>query len=77
MESAQAKIRYIVETKVSSLKERFVDLYVSGFGSETVFRKESLGWFVFFVGSYEALSLGADKPDLEPGDKIIITIQKG
>lgn len=34
------------------------------------------GWFVHFEGSWEMLNLGLDRPDLEEGDEVIITIQR-
>lgn len=36
----------------------------------------NLGWWVHFQGSWESLFLGADKPDMNIGDEVIITIQR-
>lgn len=76
MESAQAKVRYVIPTKVVAVEERFKDVYVSGFGDKAVFERRSLGHFAFLRGSYEALHVGYEKPDLKPGDEIKISIEK-
>lgn len=35
-----------------------------------------IGWFALFEGSHESIYLGATDPDLKPGDRITITIEK-
>lgn len=40
-----------------------------------VFSRDNL-WFVHFAGSWEALSVGPDKPDFVVGDKVHITFMK-
>lgn len=37
---------------------------------------EDQGWFVALRGSWEALGLGFDKPDLAPGDKMRVSLEK-
>lgn len=37
---------------------------------------QDLGWFVALDGSREALGLGPDKPDLAPGDKMRVSLEK-
>lgn len=69
--------RYAVWTKVVRVEERFKTEYVSGSGADVVNRQRSLGWFVQFLGSYEMLFLGLEKPDgLETGDTVKITVEK-
>ena len=76
MESAEVKMRYIINSKVSAIQEEFDQKYISGFGDNAVFEKKSKGWFVFLEGSYEKLHLGTEKPDWKKGDKIRITMEK-
>lgn len=33
-------------------------------------------WFVHFLGSWESLGLGPDKPDMSVGDAVLITIER-
>jgi hypothetical protein len=76
MESAQAQVRYVTYTKVTEVTFRQRQSYKDGVGAAATFEEIPLGWFVYMEGSYEALHVGMDKPDLEPGDKIKITVEK-
>lgn len=58
MESAEAPVKYIIDTTVTK-----------------TFRLGDL-WYVHFDGSWESLSLGRDEPNMKPGDKVRITIQR-
>lgn len=75
----KAKVRhsekFIIKTIVSSVEERFRNVYVDGFGDNAKYNKVSLGWYVHFMGSYEALYLGLEEPKLQKGDTVRITIE--
>lgn len=57
-----------VETKVRTL-------YVITTSLTKLF-EDGNRWFVHLDGSRESLSLGTEKPDLNVGDKIKITLEK-
>lgn len=78
MEPAQAtRITFVIpNVKVSRVEERFHKNYLEGFGESTRFEEVSLGWYAVFEGSYEALFLGNEKPDLAKGDHVMIKITK-
>jgi hypothetical protein len=76
MESVEGKVRYIINTSVASIEEHFQTQYISGFGKDCVTREVSVGWFALFNGSYEALNLGKEKPNLKRGDPIRIIVEK-
>ena len=62
--------------KVLAIEEKFRQDYVSGTGADTIYNSVSLGWFVLYEGSYEALFAGTEKPDLAVGDTVTIRIRK-
>lgn len=70
------KIDYVIYTKIVEVEEHFVPAYISGFGAEAVFENRSKGWFLYLEGSYEALHVGKEKPELQKGDRIKITLEK-
>jgi len=35
-----------------------------------------LGWFAFFEGSHESIRLGNERPDMNEGDHVKITIER-
>ena len=74
MEPAQTA--YVIHTIVTAVEERFNKVYTGGIGEDATFRHDSLGWFVYFKGSYEMICLGSDVPVLAPGDLVKITITK-
>jgi len=67
---------YSLSTTVLSVEEGFKTHHISGSGPDAVFEKESLGWFVHFEGSYEAIYLGDSRPNFNPGDKVKVTFEK-
>lgn len=67
---------YIIKTRVCNIEHRSERLHVSGFGGDATFRTVPIGWFVHFEGSWEAIYLGQEKPDLQSGDAITIKISK-
>lgn len=71
-------MRYVINSKVLSVEESFTPAYVigSGIGKDAKFVNQSQGWFIFLEGSYEALYLGKEKPGIEPGDVVKITLEK-
>lgn len=69
-------MRYIFYTTVIEVFEKFQPVYQGGIGDDSIFKDKSMGWFIHFVGSWEALHVGPDKPDMEKGDKVKITLEK-
>lgn len=70
------KINYNIFTKVTKIEEAFEQVHLSGSGEAAVFTKKSLGWFVTFEGSYEALYFGDTKPTLTVGKTVKITFME-
>ena len=72
--------RYVIPTRVLDVREEFSRYYeATGEGALQKFEKvkgQSLGWYVQFEGSFEALYLGTTRPKLSPGDRVKITIEK-
>ena len=80
MESAprSLKINYTILTSVLSIThETTIDRtwkdQATGEWKQDI---RDLGWFVLFDGSHEKMHFGSEKPHLEVGDKIKITIEK-
>ena len=72
-----SNVRYVVNTKVIRVEERFKTEYVSSSGKDVVTNQRSLGWFVQFEGSYEMLFLGHEEPvSLVKGDAVRISVEK-
>lgn len=69
-------IVYTIKTRVCNVEHRSERLHVGGFGQDATFRTAPIGWFVHFEGSWEAIYLGTEKPDLKSGDPIQIQIRK-
>ena len=78
MESSQAplKTNYTILAKVASVHEEFGSKYIGGAGKDCVFERYSIGWYVTFSGSHEALFFGHTKPDFNPGDNVKITFER-
>lgn len=76
MESPPGPIDYRVVTQVVEVKEHFQKVWVSGFGEGAIFEEKSLGWFIWFKGSYEALYLGDKEPPFKSGDTVSIILRK-
>lgn len=62
--------------RVISVEERFETMrgYKNEAG-EAAFDKHSLGWFIRITES-SAISVGHSKPDVGPGDELILTLEK-
>lgn len=75
---------YTIYAKVVSIREEFEPIReidrqkeAAGIGGELLKSKgRSLGWFVVFEGSREAIHMGYEKPDIEAGDEFKITFKK-
>jgi hypothetical protein len=65
-----------ITVRVVEVFEKFQQRHISGTGKDWVCENVSIGWFVLYEGSYEALYVGAEKPSLAPGDTICITFRK-
>lgn len=78
MESVETplKINYTVLAHVAKVDEAFARDHVSGTGPDAIFTKRSLGWYVIFVGSTEAIYFGESRPQLNPGDKVKVTFER-
>lgn len=80
MEPAKAtvipRIRWVINATVTNVEEHFVPVYLGGVGDNAKFEDRSRGWFVYLQGSHEALHVGMEKPNLEKGDKVRITLEK-
>lgn len=70
------KTNYAIPGIVSDVHEEFGSKYIGGAGKDCAFERYSLGWYVTFSGSHEALFFGYDKPDFNPGDKVKITFAR-
>lgn len=79
MEPANPKVKipavYAFYAQVETIQERFKHLYKSGFGETTQYEKASLGWFMSLKGSHEALRISTDKPPINAGDLVKVTIK--
>jgi len=76
MEPTTAPVAYIINTTVINLEHRFKRFHVAGYGPDSIFKTEPIGWFVHLEGSSESLYLGADRPALDSGDVVEIRIRK-
>jgi hypothetical protein len=71
--SPPVKIKF--GAKLKRIEERFREKWLSGHGDTSKFEKISIGWFIHLEGSWESLFIGYEKPDLNVGDNVIITIE--
>lgn len=73
---SELPIHYITFSHVLDIRERHNEVWQSGVGKDAKFKSQSLGYFVLLEGSYEAIHLGAEPPELKIGDRVKITIEK-
>ena len=66
---------YVIYSHVKEVNEHFEKVHVSGSGADTVFRNQSLGWYIGFEGSHESLYFGKTRPELNTGDRVRITFE--
>jgi hypothetical protein len=73
---AISPVRYVVYVKVMSvtLRERLVSARMVNEEVQEI--RESLGWFVHFDGSREALFFGHERPDFYQGNTVRITFER-
>lgn len=62
--------------RVLSVEERFQTIrgHLDA-NKQTVLEQENLGWFIRITES-SAIGVGPNKPDVQAGDEIIITLEK-
>ena len=70
------KINYVVFATVKAVHEGTEVVGVGFDGGKVSFARRSIGWYVNFEHSHEALFLGHEKPSLEAGDRIKITFER-
>lgn len=68
------RLRHRSTARVVRVEERWRRQYVSGHGDGAVFQEVSVGWFVVLEGNV-AVPLGADQPDLRPGELLTMTLE--
>lgn len=66
----------VVVLTVDSVEERYSRTYVRGLGKEAEFREDSLGWFVTFSQHQVSIRVGDNRPDLGPGDRVHLTLER-
>lgn len=77
MERIKASLnRYVIIATVEDIHEEFGSKYVGGVGQDCAFERYSLGWYVTFAGSHEALFFGKEEPAFDIGDRIKITFER-
>lgn len=69
-------LRYVYEARVLSVEEKFETLpSVQDSGGKWSSPLRSVGWFIR-ISEASAIGVGQEKPDIVPGDTMIITLQK-
>lgn len=80
MEPTQSPVKlnisYTIVTTVISVTNEWETVSGKKVGEETILEKVNRGWFVLFVGSYEKLFFGYEKPEFAKGDMVKITFTK-
>lgn len=69
-------MKYIISSYATKVEQHRIKQYISGVGSSTQFSERDAGWFLYMEGSHEAVYLGDEMPEIRPGDKIEITIER-
>jgi hypothetical protein len=72
-------IHYVIRTYVENVSEQFRVLEIRKDPENTtnsLVKREPLGWFIRLRGSQEQLHVGWEKPDLQIGDEVKITIER-
>ena len=67
---------YVLSCRVERVFEHFTQRHIRGSGKEAEFEPESQGWFISLDVNFLTLYIGQEKPSLEKGDRVKITIQK-
>ena len=66
--------RLTIPATIAKVEERFVEVHVSGFGSDAIMERKSTGWWI--VIEQLAIHVGPDKPDFEKGELVKLSIEK-
>lgn len=69
-------MNFAIITTVANVEKRTRSVWLGGVGKDAVFKSVSLGWFVRFHDSQEALFCGFEEPDIKVGDEYKITFEK-
>ena len=69
-------MNFAIFTRVAHVAERFKTIHVSGVGKDAIMKEISLGWYIRFEGSQEAVFVGRDRPQVESGDHYKITFER-
>lgn len=70
------RVRMVSHGTVRVLEERVARRYVSGTGNDAVFCEDSVGWYATLHEWPAAIHFGPEKPDLQVGDRVKITVEK-
>lgn len=70
------QFRYVVHSRLKKIfhHARVVRTWIEG--EHTYQELEPVGYFIVIEGSYEALFVGTEEPELKPGDQIRISIER-
>ena len=68
--------RIIVHAIVEKIEEKFTRSQWEKTPEGATFKRESLGWYVQFMGSSETINLFDSDPGWKPGDKVTITFER-
>lgn len=68
-------MKLVFQTLITRVFELKVRKHVSGFGPDAIFRTDSAGWYAR-IGDEITLWCGKDKPELESGDEVTLTIER-
>jgi len=60
---------------VTDIFERKVQKHKSGFGPNAIFDTDSIGWYLRFNDNF-SLYVGMEKPDVAPGDKLVMKLER-
>ena len=69
-------IKYVMFTTVVDVTQHVEQKWKGGVGEKAVFEPIPRGYYVHMEGSYEALHVGPEMPDIRTGDRIKITVEK-
>jgi hypothetical protein len=69
-------MRIAIYTTVVRVENRVSKKYSHGVGENAVFTDTSLGYYVVFDGSHEAIHVGYEPPDFRTGDRVKITFER-
>lgn len=68
-------VRYVCEVVIEKVEERKQTVRAWKDGDEVKTKEESLGWFITLAGTDASISLGPEKPDFEPMQRIQLILQ--